>query len=84
MEDTGTARWPTYSTYKSRRIVRSVRDGETYAFADCSDEAYAIKPDRKVIVSNNIPHTVSTDLEGFLKKHCHMFGKNRKATYDIH
>lgn len=66
-DDTGKANWLTYSSFKCRRVDRSVLAGETYTFADCFDAAYAIKHDLQVIMNHNIPLTTLTYSESFFK-----------------
>lgn len=53
--ETGRGNWLPFSSYKCRRVVRSVLAGETYAFSDCFDAAYAIKHDLQVIMNHYIP-----------------------------
>eukprot|EP00171_Calliarthron_tuberculosum_P023435 IDg23435t1 len=50
-----------YSSRKSRRIVRSIMAGETYAFTDAFDQSYIIKWDLEKILYMNIPLRMFTD-----------------------
>lgn len=67
IEDTGRKNWLTYSSYKRRRVVRSVLSGEKYEFADCFDATYTIKHDIQVILNRNIPPTTLSNSEKLFK-----------------
>lgn len=53
--------WLHYSSYKSKRIVRSVLGGETYAFADGFDFGFTLRHDLQRITGRKIPITMLTD-----------------------
>lgn len=46
--------WMQYCSYKFKRIVRSVIGGETHAFVDSFDAAYAIRHDTKKMLQKSI------------------------------
>lgn len=50
-----------YSSKKSRRVVRSVMGGEVYAFADAFDAAYATQKDLELMLNRRIPLQMFTD-----------------------
>ena len=43
-----------FSSHKSRRIVRSILEGEVYAFADCFDVSYTTKRDLETMLSKTV------------------------------
>ena len=51
----------TYSSYKSKRVVRSVLGGELYSLADGVDYALAIRSDLQQIVDQHLPVKIFTD-----------------------
>ena len=51
----------TYTSYKSRRIVRSVLGGETYAFVDAFDTGFILRHDISRILNRDIPLRIFTD-----------------------
>lgn len=53
--------------YKSKIIVRSVLDGETYAFADEFDSSIMLRHDLECMVGRNISLNMSTDSESFFR-----------------
>ena len=50
-----------FSSHKSRRIVRSVLGGEVYAFADAFDVGYIIKRDLEIMLDRSIRLQMFTD-----------------------
>jgi hypothetical protein len=50
-----------YTSYKSRRVVRSVLAGELHAFVDAFDYAYLLKRDLELILNKDIPVHILTD-----------------------
>lgn len=52
--------WLSLSSYKCRRIVRSVFGGGTYAFADGFDVSFSLKHDIGKIVGRNVLLTMLT------------------------
>ena len=51
----------TYSSRKSRRVVKSIMAGEVYAFADAFDAAFIIKHDLERIYDQHLPLVMLTD-----------------------
>ena len=64
---TGTANVLHYNSYKSKRVVRSVLGGETYAFADVFDVAYSIRHDLRKILQKDVKLTLLTDSMSLFK-----------------
>lgn len=56
-----------YSSYKRKRIVRSVLGGETYEFEDGFDFAYTIPFEIEQISGQRLPITMLTDSESRFK-----------------
>ena len=50
-----------FSSHKSRRIVRSILDGEIYPFADAFDTAYTIKRDLEEMLERRVSLQMLTD-----------------------
>ena len=50
-----------YTSYKSRRVVRSVLAGELHAFVDAFDYAYLLKRDLELILNTTISVQILTD-----------------------
>lgn len=50
-----------FSSHKSRRVVRSVLGGETYAFADGMDFGLSMKYDIEAMIDRKIPLRLFTD-----------------------
>ena len=50
-----------YKRRKSRRVVRSIMAGETYAFSDAFDQAYVMKRDLEALYDKNMPLMMFTD-----------------------
>lgn len=61
------ANWLHYASYKSKRIVRSVLGGETYAFADGFDFAFTLRHDIENILGRKLSITMLTDSESLFK-----------------
>lgn len=66
-DGTGRANLLHFSSYKSKRIVRSVLGGETYAFADGFDAAYMLRYDLERMLMRRIPMTMLTDSESLFR-----------------
>eukprot|EP00170_Pyropia_yezoensis_P001479 contig_6504_g1483 len=60
-DDRGACHVLSYSSKKSRRVVRSIMAGEVYAFANAFDEALVIKYDLERIYHKHIPLIMLTD-----------------------
>lgn len=56
-----------YSSYKSKRIVRSVLGGEVHAFADAYDATFTIRNDLKRLLKRDSKLTVLTDSMSLFK-----------------
>ncbi|MEM1283154.1 MAG: reverse transcriptase domain-containing protein [Chlamydiota bacterium] len=50
-----------FTSYKSRRIVRSVLGAEVYAMADAFDYAFTLKQDLEIILNQKVPLRIITD-----------------------
>ena len=50
-----------YTSYKSRRVFRSVLAGELHAFVDAFDYAYLLKRDLELILNTNISVLILSD-----------------------
>lgn len=50
-----------FSSYKSKRIVRSVLGAETYSFADCFDSAYTLKDELYRVFRKTVTIAMLTD-----------------------
>jgi hypothetical protein len=50
-----------YTSYKSRRVARSVLGGELHAFVDAFDYAYLLKRDLELILNTTISVQILTD-----------------------
>ena len=50
-----------FTSYKSRRVARSLLGAETYAFADVYDFVYCVKTDLERILERRIPFNMFTD-----------------------
>jgi Reverse transcriptase (RNA-dependent DNA polymerase) len=50
-----------YSSYKSKRVTRSVLGGEIHAFADAFDCAFTLKHDLEGLLCQKVPVTILTD-----------------------
>lgn len=59
--------WLQFGSYKCKPIVRSVLGGETHAFVDSFDAAYATRHDMQTMLQQNIPLSVVTDSESLFK-----------------
>jgi hypothetical protein len=57
-----------YTSYKSRRVVRSVLAGELHAFVDAFDYAYILKRDLELILNTTISAQILTDSKSILDK----------------
>lgn len=60
-DDRGACHVLSYSSKKSRRVVRSIMAGEVYAFANAFDEAFVIKHDLERIYHQHVPLIMLTD-----------------------
>ena len=56
-----------YNSYKSKRVVRSVLGGDTYAFADAFDIAFHLRHDLKRLLQKEIKLTLLTDSMSLFK-----------------
>ena len=56
-----------FTSYKSRRTVRSVMGGELYAFSDGFDYAYLMKHDLEDIFGRRVPLMMLTDSEALFR-----------------
>lgn len=65
-----------FSSYKSRRVVRSVMGAELYAFADAFDLAFLLKKDLELMLSQRIPLIMMIDSDNMFK----VIVKNTSAT----
>lgn len=54
-DKTNQVNWLHFRSYKWKRAVLSVLGGETHAFADAFDAAYALRHDIEKILNNKIP-----------------------------
>ena len=63
-----------YKSRKSRRVVRSIMAGETYAFADALDFTLSVRHDLTTIYNRRIPISMFTDSK-------QLFDVITKATY---
>ena len=50
-----------FTSYKSRRVTRSVLGAETYAFADAYDFAYCAKRNLEAMLDHRVPLHMFTD-----------------------
>lgn len=56
-----------FSSYKSRRVVRSVMGAELYAFADAFDLAFLLKTDLETMLSAKVPLIMMIDSDSVFK-----------------
>lgn len=66
-DSTNPVNWLHFRSYKCKRVVRSVLGGETHAFADSFDAAYAIRYDIQKMVKQNVPLSMVTDSDSLFK-----------------
>ena len=66
-DKTGRANWLHYSSYKSKRVVRSVLGGETHAFADGFDTSYLMCHDLSTVMGKKMELTMVTDSMSLFK-----------------
>eukprot|EP00737_Agarophyton_chilense_P004282 gb/GEZJ01005307.1/.p2 GENE.gb/GEZJ01005307.1/~~gb/GEZJ01005307.1/.p2 ORF type:complete len:145 (+),score=18.34 gb/GEZJ01005307.1/:960-1394(+) len=67
MDDTGLHNIIHYSSYKSRRLVRSTMGAELYAFCDAFDNAYLLKRELQSMLNENVPLNMLTDSDSVFK-----------------
>lgn len=67
IDKTGRVNWFHFRSYKCKRVVRSVLGGETHAFVDSFDAAYAIRYDMQQMINKNIPLSLVTDSDSLFK-----------------
>lgn len=60
-DDTGRANVLHYSSYKSKRVVRSVLECEIYAFEDGFETAHMLRHDMEAMIGRRIPLTMVID-----------------------
>lgn len=63
----GRVNWLHFKSYKCKRVARSVLSGETHAFVDSFDAAYAIRYDLEKMIKLNIPLKMVTDSDSLCK-----------------
>lgn len=56
-----------YTSYKCRRAVQSVLEGQKYTIADALDDAYSLLHDINGITGKSVPLTILTDSEFLFK-----------------
>ena len=66
-DSSGKANIMHFNSYKSKRIVRSVLGGETYAFADAFDVAFNIRYDLKRLLNKEVKLIMLTDSMSLFK-----------------
>lgn len=66
-DKTSRINWLHFRTYKYKRVVRSVLGGETHAFVNSFDAAYAIRYDLETIVCKSVSLSMVTDSDSLLK-----------------
>lgn len=66
-DGSGMANVMNFSSYKKKRIVRSVLGDEAYAFEDRSEAAYILWYDLEEILKRRIPMTIMTDSESLFR-----------------
>lgn len=66
-DETNRVNWLHFRSYKCKRVVRSVLAGETHAFADAFDAAYAIRHDLVQIIRRYVPLNMVTDSDSLFK-----------------
>lgn len=66
-DKTGRVNWLHFRSYKCKRVVRSVLGGETHAFVDSFDAAYAIRHDLETMVGKTVTLSMVTDFDSLFK-----------------
>ena len=66
-DSSGSANVLHFNSYKSKRVVRSVLGGETYAFADAFDISFTIRHDLRNTLQKDIKLTLLTDSMSLFK-----------------
>ena len=66
-DSSGRANLMHYNSYKSKRVVRSVRGGEMYAFDDAFDAAFSIRHDLQRLLKKDVRLTLLTDSMSLFK-----------------
>lgn len=67
MDDTGRVNWLHFRSYKCKRVVRSVLGGETHAFVDSFEAAYAIRHDLETMIGRPVTLSMVTDSDSLFK-----------------